>query len=114
MSTTVILTIFEDAEAWLIENAQYIATDRVACVHPTSEFKPAGLTTYRDEEEEKTYDCDMAAHVKALQLLSESVGRTLYVGGIKNPFDLQDPGNWDIEVADAYFQLVALGEVVYG
>lgn len=115
MSTTPItLTIFPDAETWLITNADDLATDRVAAVYPTSSFHPRGLTHYRDQETGKKYRCNMEAHVKALQLLCEQIGRTLFVGGIKSPYDLTDPGSWDVEVVDAYFQLVCLGEVVYG
>lgn len=113
--TAITLTIFPDAEKWLRENLeQYIATDRVACVVLTGELDLDGLTRYTDTETDLDYDRDLAAHVRALQLLCEQVGRTLFVGGVKSPYDLTDPGNWDVEVADAYFQLVALGEVVYG
>lgn len=113
--TAITLTIFPDAEKWLRDNLeQYIATDRVACVVPAGELNLDGLTRYTDMETDLDYDRDMEAHVRGLQLLCEQVGRTLFVGGIGSPYALLDPGNWDVEVADAYFQLVALGEVVYG
>lgn len=57
---------------------------------------------------------DLAAHVKALQLPCDTIGRTLFVGGVNNPLKLADPGHWDVEVADAYLQLAMLGEVIYG
>lgn len=130
--TPITLTIFDNAEEWLRINLPDMSTDRVACVRPVARarFNPDGLTEYEDVEDtsddrvnEEDEDgnrygtlrksCDMAAHVQALRLLCAQIGRTL-VGGLKSPFELVDPGNWDAEVVDAYYQLVMLGEVVYG
>lgn len=116
------LTIFEDAEKWLRENFRDLGWDSVAAVYPLESFNPdrgeklgrTGETKYEDREEASTKFCSMSDHVRALQLLCEQIGRTLFVGGLKSPFDLIDAGNWDVEVVDAYFQLVYHGKVIYG
>ena len=127
VGSPVVITVFEDGEAWLREHLPLIGTDRVAAVRPFTDLDLDGLTGYEDTEDladtratEDNVDGarremrGLAAHLKALQLLCEQVGRTLFVGGVTSPFALTDPGNWDVEVADAYFQLVMLGEVIYG
>jgi hypothetical protein len=108
------LTVFEDPAAWLRQHVPDMRVDSVAGVQRISKFDPDGLTAYEDFEEQTKKDCDLAAHVWALQLLCEQVGRTLFVGGIKSPLELLDPGNWDVEVVDAYYQLVYYGKVLYG
>lgn len=135
MPSTIQVTVFEDAEAWLRKNLPDMQVDSVACVYPLTRFYPDGSTPYVDREEltEEEYarlddhedlgplyrngkikQANMADHIRALQLLCEKVGDTLFVGGCNGPKDLVDPGNWDIEVTDAYFQLVFYGKVIYG
>jgi hypothetical protein len=111
---SVAIQIFPDAKAWLIENLPDMFVDGVAAVYPITTFNPNGLTTYRDEEEETEKECTLDDHVQALQLLVEQVGKTLFVGSLTSPLQLTDAGNWDIEVVDAYYQLVYRGEVIYG
>jgi hypothetical protein len=108
------LTVFADPEAWLRQHVPDIHVDYVAGVQRISKFDPDGLTRYQDCEEKTEKDCDLVAHVWALQLLCEQVGRTLFVGGVTSPLELLDPGNWDVEVVDAYYQLVYYGKVLYG
>ena len=108
------ITIFEDAEAWLIENLPDMCSDNICGVIPITGFDPYGLTTYKDFEEGSIKKCTMQDHIKALQLLCDQVGQTIFVGGIKNSKELTDAGNWDIEVVDAYWQLVYYGKVIYG
>lgn len=130
--TFISVTVFEDAEAWLRENLPDMCVDTVACVYPLTRFYPSGHTPYVDREEltEAQYEriqsgdditgitaikqFTLADHVRALRLLCEQVGDTLFVGGMKSPKDLVDPGNWDVEVTDAFYQLVYYGKVIYG
>lgn len=112
--TAISCKIFDDAEAWIRENVPDMAADSVACVYPITEFNAEWVRSYRDDEDDERKACTMADHVKALQLLCEQIGRTLFVGGIKSPVDLIDAGNWDAEAVDAYWQLVYRGEVIYG
>ena len=114
MSTAISIRIFPDAEKWLRENVPSMESDSVSCVRPRGPFKPRGKTEYEDLEEGTTKLCSFQDHVRALQLLCEQVGSTLFVGGIKSPRDLEDPCNWDAEVVDAYWQLVYYGKVIYG
>lgn len=114
MKTQITAVIFEDAEQWLRENVPMMGGDQICAVRPMQEFNPDGMTKYEDIEEETEKECDMAAHVKALQLLGDKIGRTLFVGGLKSPHELTDYCNWDVEVVDAFWQLVYRGEVIYG
>lgn len=114
MNTKITLTIFENAEAWLRKNVPDLGGDAAACVRPIEDFHPDGFTRYEDMEAGGIKKRTLAHHVRALQLLSEQVGRTLFVGGIKSPFDLQDTANWDVEVVDAFWQLVYRGKCIYG
>lgn len=110
------ITIFEDAEAWLKENSKYMHVDNVSSVRRASPYDPDGITKYSDMEDDDTgtKGFSVAQHVAALQMLCEKIGRTLFVGCIKNPYDLTDFANWDVEVTDAFWQLVYHGEVIYG
>lgn len=108
-------TIFPDAEAWLTENMLYFEVDSIAAVYPVTTFNPDGLTRYCDAEEGTTKERSMEDHVLALRKLCELVdGKKLFVGGVRGSMELTDGLNWDIEVVDAYFQLVYYGEVIYG
>lgn len=107
--------LFDDAEAWLRENVNDLSMDSIQAVHPRQTINLDGLTKYRDSEENTTKLCSLDDHIKGLRLLCEQIGnKKLFVGGLKNPADLLDAGNWDVEVADAFFQLVYHGEVIYG
>ena len=127
------VVVFEDADKWLRENLPDMHADSVSCVYPLTRFYPDGATPYVDREEltEDQYDrlCSgerdwdgitaikwmkMDDHIRALLLLSEQVGDTLFVGCLKGPYELRDPGNWDAEVVDAFYQLVYYGKVIYG
>ena len=118
MPNKVQITVFEDAERWLKDNLADLHVDNISTVYPLTEaknlFRPNGFIEYEDKDSETTKRCTLQDHVNALQLLSEKVGKTLFVGGITSPLALQDAGNWDIEVADAFYQIVMLREVVYG
>lgn len=115
MRTKIDIVVFPDAEQWLEDNLKDIHTDRVAAVYPTSVYsKSHNGARYRDDEENTERWCSIKDHIDALHLLCEQIGRTLFVGGIKSPFDLLDAGAWDAEVADAYYQLVYYKEVRYG
>lgn len=110
----IILTIFENPEIWLKKNLPATESTCIFGVIRTSKVDLERTTHYQDVEEGGSFGCNLADHVKALQLLCEKIGRTLFVGGLKSPFELTDPGNWDVEVVDAYYQLVVYGEVLYG
>lgn len=112
--TTIAVTVFPNAEEWLRTNVPDFNGDRVCAVRPTSPFNPNGLTSYEDIEEDTSRECTFEDHVMALQKLCEMVGFNLFVGGIKSPLELVDPGNWDVEVVDAFWQLVYRGDVIYG
>ena len=114
MPTPITLTVFEDADAWLRENVRDLMADGVSVVYPNEPIVPGIGTEYVDTEEETRKYCLWSDHIDALQLLTEQIGRTLFVGGLKSPFDLVEPGNWDAEVVDAFFQLVYRKEVIYG
>lgn len=113
--TQIIAPIFEDAEAWIKENRPDMYVDGVAVVYPVSKFRPDSVTSYRDEEENSQKALTMADHVRGLKQLVDLISnKKLFVGGITNPMDLTDGCNWDVEVVDAYYQLVYHGEVIYG
>lgn len=107
-------TIFPDAEVWLKENLPDMGVDSVAAVHRTSEVNLDGVTSYKDFEENKVKHCKLQDHLEALQLLCDKIGKTLFVGGLRGATELADAGNWDVEVVDAYYQLVFYKEVIYG
>jgi hypothetical protein len=113
-SKPVILVVFSDPDAWIAANFKDLTWDSVSAVYPIGEFVPEGGTLFRDSEEgsEKTIFMDDLAY--ALQLLCGSLGTTLHVGGLTSPLQLRDPGNWDAEVVDAFFQLAYHREVIYG
>lgn len=113
--TQIFAPIFEDAEGFLKENLKDFFVDGVSAVYPVSKFDDNFSRTYFDEEEEKELTFDFKRHVDALILLVKMVNaKQLFVGGITSAIDLTEPCNWDIEVVDAYFQLIYHGEVIYG
>lgn len=115
MATKITIEVFPNAEAWLRKNLPNMTADTVACVRPSGRLNVRTLAcAYEDVEEGTKKDCTLEDHVRALRQLAELVGVKLFVGGIKNPRELVAPGNWDVEVVDAYWQLVMLGEVIYG
>lgn len=124
MTTQIQVTIFEDAEKWIIDNVPDMGIDAVASVYPV---EPINVETLKgsilfvndndsdDPTERRVKRLNMHDLVKGLQLLAKEIGdKKLFVGGIKSPTELMDAGNWDVEVVDAYFQLCMLGEVIYG
>ena len=107
--------IFPDVEAFLKENLRDFFVDNVAAVYPVSDLTDDLVATYEDEEENETKTVDSAGHVAGLRKLCELVDKQeLFVGGVRAAIDLVDPCNWDVEVVDAYFQLLYHGEVIYG
>lgn len=111
--TAIKCEIFPNAEQWLKENMEDLEVDSVCAIQRKESYDPAG-TEYRDYEEGTKKTLDEKDHVKALQLLCDQIGKTLHVGGITSPLQLEDTGNWDVEVVDAFFQLIYHGEVIYG
>lgn len=107
------IEVFADAEAWLRENIDDISGSSIGAVQPLGKIDLNGVTEYQDVEEGDTKDCTLNDHVNALELLTEQIGKTILAGGIENPHDLRDTGNWDWDVADAFFQLVFYGEIKY-
>lgn len=135
MSTKITLTVFDDAEQWLKTNMPALVKLAsvisplselpIVFVYPEQEYNPNGLTTYFDQGSSQRKQCSLADHVKALQLLSEQIGTTLFVGAITHPLYLTDVKSWSMtrkvgrhettptEVVDAFFQLVFHGEIIY-
>lgn len=123
MATKIQTTLFEDAEAWITENMPNMAVDAVASVYPVEPINAEtlkGSIRFADDNDSgdpKDYtvkDLTMPDFVKGLQLLCDQIGVSLFVGEIKSPRQLEDAGNWDVEVVDAYFQLCMNGKVIYG
>ena len=113
--TAIKATIFQDVEGWLQENLKDFEVDGVSAVYPYSGFTKEWSRTYFDEEENVAKVCSFEEHVKALRLLCELIdGEKLFVGMVNSAQELTDPCNWDVEVVDAYFQLIYHGEVIYG
>lgn len=113
-ANTISAPIFDDVEKWIRENGADLTTDNVSAVIPTSEWNPDGDMMFKDKEAGTTKTRTLADHVRAMHQLCAEVGKTLFVGGIKSPQELVDPGNWDAEVVDAYWQFVYYGECIYG
>jgi hypothetical protein len=116
--TKITATIFEDAEAWLCENVAYMSVDNVSSVYPTTNFNPTGLTKFIDDYENDipvVKEFTIVGYVEALKKLCKLIDdKKLFVGGVKSAQDLTDAGNWDVEVVDAFYQLIYHGEVIYG
>ncbi len=123
---TISAPIFDDVESWLLTNLPDMSWDNVSSVYPLEPIKFDSMTKYEDREGDGTgksgcddipyiKECSWNDHIEALKLLCGLIGdKKLFVGGIKNPIDLNDPCNWDVEVVDAYWQLVFYKEVIYG
>ena len=113
--TTIKATIFNDAESFLTENITKFHVDNVSSVFPVKGDLQEGSVVYIDDYEETKKTKNMTDHVKALRKLVKLIDdKKLFVGGITSSSELTDPCNWDVEVADAFFQLVYHGEVIYG
>jgi hypothetical protein len=112
--TEIKATIFTNAEEWLRNEIPDFTLDSVAAVYPEGRIDLDGLTRFIDEEEGSSKFLYMTHYVRALRLLTEQVGQTLFVGGIRSQHDLKDGANWDVEVVDAFYQLAYHGEVIYG
>lgn len=111
--TAITTVLFPDAEAWLKENMENMPQDNV-CSIGHNKLKLDGKTHFFDGEDESDKSLEMSDFVKALQLLCDQIGKTLFVGCLTNPHDLLDLCNWDPEVTDAFYQLAYHGEVIYG
>jgi len=113
--TKIEVTVFINAEQWLIKCVNDMGIDSVSAVHRLTEFKADGGAMYEDTEESTTKRIDLITHVKALRNLCQLVeDRKLFVGGITCAQELTDLCNWDVEVVDAFYQLAYHGEVIYG
>lgn len=120
----IVATIIPDAEAFIRDNIAdiYSCLDTVCAivVQKKLKFDPFQNAVYcdeggQDDPPNNVKTCTMNDHVQALKLLADLIGqRKLFVGGITNPADLADLGQWDAEVADAFMQLCYRGEVIYG
>lgn len=108
-------TIFTDAEAWLRENLDDFTSDGFSVVRRATRYTEEWEAVFVDLEEDTEMPIPFSTHVEALEQLVNLINdKKLFVGGIKNPVDLTDAGNWDSEVVDAYYQLLYHGEVIYG
>lgn len=114
MSQQIAITVFENPDLWLRENLGSMEGDGVCPVLPYSGINLGGDMEYEDIEEGSRKTCSWADHLDALRLLSEQIGKTLFVGGLNAALELTDLGNWDSEVVDAYWQLVYHKQVIYG
>jgi hypothetical protein len=114
--TVIVAPIFEDAEAWLKDALPDMYVDGISPVYRTKLDKETFTGIYADEEEDGVRkEITLEHHVEGLKKLVELVAnKKLFVGGVRNPMDLVDMCNWDVEVVDAYFQLLYHGEVIYG
>lgn len=115
--TQIISVVFEDAEAWILENLKNMEVDNVAAVYRSGPINLlyGGHTKYTDKEEDSCKDATLEDHVHALKKLCSLIAeKKLFVGGITCPTELTEMENWDVEVTDAYFQLIFHGEVIYG
>lgn len=116
--TAITAPIIADAESWLKDAMPDMFVDGISSVWRTKLHDDFSATYAHLEDEDEApvmVTKTLADHVKALELLIQQVtDKKLHVGGIKNPVDLTDMCNWDVEVTDAYFQLVVIGEVIYG
>jgi hypothetical protein len=115
--TAITAPIFENAEEFIKGEIKDLQVDGVSSVWKTK-VHPDFSVTYAHEEDEGEEPVEitktLADHVTALEKMVQLItNKELFVGGVRNPIDLTDPCNWDVEVVDAYFQLVALGEVIY-
>lgn len=112
---TISVTVFEDADKWLRDNLGDMTWDSVAAVVPTdSPLNLGGENEYEDREDGTKKMCSWDDHLKALDLLAQKIGKTLFFGVLKSPTELADPCNWDVEVVDAFYQLVYRQDVIYG
>jgi hypothetical protein len=127
MPTQITIPVLDDAEAWIRENFHDLFTDSVCSVLPDNVVNLDGKTRWTDSYDDAEVPekmLGMEDYIKGLSLLFNQIGRKwkdekgndrgLFVGGITNPHDLLDPGCWDAEVVDAYFQLCYYGDVIYG
>lgn len=112
--TAITATIIPEAETWLRENMPDLTGDTVCAVRPIGAIRSNGSVLYEDIEEGTRKVCAFSDHVAALQLLAAQIGKTLFVGSLTSPTQLEDPCNWDVEVVDAFWQLVYHKEVIYG
>ncbi len=110
--TTINATIISDAEAWIKENIRDLSTDGVSAMNLDEVSSDFSISLY-DEEENFVKTFTLEQQVAALQKLADDIGNNrLYVGIAAQ--DLADPCYWDVEVVDAFFQLIYHGEVIYG
>ncbi len=111
----IIATIFPNPPKWLEENFHDLSTDGTCSIRFERTIDKANLVyELIDLEDDKKKIVNRTDWLNALNLLAQQVGVKLFVGGVKNPVDLLDAGNWDAEVVDAFRQLAFFGEVIYG
>lgn len=117
MPTKIQATLFEDAEAFLREEIDgFISTlgmDHVTSFRLRHYSIQDMMFEIEDTEDGTTKQLTLEDLIKALQLLCDGLGVNFHYSLLK-PTDLKDPGNWDVEIVDAFFQLAFFGEVIYG
>lgn len=101
-------------EEFLKENLQDFFVDGVSAIQRRTAWFTNGAR-FVDVEEDTEKTLGLEDFVRATELLVQEIAnKKLFVGNITNPYDLQDAGNWDVEVVDALFQLAYHGKVIYG
>lgn len=110
----IVAVLFKDPQAFILHEVADMEVDNFCAVHPRGRMTEDGRV-YFDEEESVSKHCSMDEHVEALRKMVQLIdNQELFVGGIKCSLELTDPCNWDVEVFDAFNQLVYHGEVIYG
>lgn len=105
----------EWVEQWLRDNIDVLSSDDLCVVYPIgSRTSLDEGITYFDEEERSGRKCSLEDHIQAWQMLSNRIGKTVFVGGLTSAKELEDPGNWDGEVVDVFWQLVYRRDIRYG
>lgn len=123
--------IFKDPVQFILDNIKYYSLDNIAVCYPMeikvqAENREVFVKTF-DAEEHTRKSHDMADCVRALRQFVEHINQgqwdkvtgennknRIYIGHVPNPISLNSIDIWDIEVWDAFFQLLHNGEILYG
>lgn len=113
--------IFSDPYKWLKDEAEYIChLDGISSMDVSGDpdmDAAVAVTVFDECDESQTAGKGATPDelVDALRKMCELIdGKKLFVGGLTSSHELTDTGNWDVEVTDAYWQIVYHGEVIYG
>lgn len=115
--TAITATIISNAEEWIKTEVPDMCVDGVSCVYPVTNFcaNLDGSTTFVDSYEGTKKNIPFERYIEALKMLATEIdNKKLFVGSLNFGAELADSCNWDVEVVDAYFQLIYHGEVIYG